>query len=193
MDKEALNKQIDEVSAQIVSNSKDARFAKKLVDELLSLKGQYDVEEVVMIVRAKDVLNEYDNDNIVLMRCKQCIIWRHRGGFSVVVEPRMRGLYEWLDGLLSLKDDEDKLTEDAKMVYSANYFGMSILMQIPMFAVADDELFFNIVDKAVEEIKKFSDKHLNNPELQEETPKENAEFEAKMKAAEEVLKDAGSK
>ena len=189
MDKESLKKQIDELYGKIVANSKDARFSKRLVNDLLSLKGQYDIEEVIIIVKTKDVLKEYNNNEIVIIRCKQCIIWRHRGGLSVVVEPRMRALYEWLDGLLSLKDDEDKLTEAEKMVYSANYFGMSILMQIPMFAVADDELFFNIIDKAVEGIKKFSDKHLDNPELQEETPKENAEFEAKMKAAEEVLKD----
>lgn len=184
--------EIESTINQIKTNSKDAKFADKLIDKLLSLKGQYDVEPTRLYVPEKNVIKEYDNDNLRIVKCKDCIIWQHKGGFTFVVKPTMRALYEYLDGMLAMKDRYDELTDDEKQLYDVSYFGMSLILQAPMFAVADDKFFVDLVTFVGEGVKKVSEKLLNQP-LQEETPKENAEFEAKMKAAEEVLKDAGSK
>ena len=192
MDKEAIKKQIHEVSGRIIANSKDAKFANKLVGQLLSLKGQHDVEEVVLIVRNKDVIKEYDNDNLVIVKCKDKFIWRHKGGFGFWVEPRMKALYEYLDNLCAMKDKYDELSEEEKSVYNGMYFGMSLVTELPMFVCASDEMFFNVVNTIMDELKKL-DSQVNNAELKEETPEENAEFEAKAKAMEEVFKDGGNK
>ena len=168
--------EIEQIINQIKTNSKDAKFADKLIDKLLSLKGQYDVEPTILYVPEKNVIKEYDNDNLRIVRCKDCIIWQHKGGFTYVVKPTMRALYEYLDGMLSMKDKYDELTDDEKSLYDAAYFGMSIILQAPMFAVADDEFFVELATFIGEGVKKVSDKLLNQP-LQEETPIENAEFE----------------
>lgn len=192
MDKKTLKEQIEDIAGKVVANSKDARFGKKLVDKLLSLKGQYDVEEVVFIVRNKDVIKEYDNDNLVIVKCKDKIIWRHKGGFGFYVEPRMKALYEYLDNLCAMKDKYDELSEEEKSVYNGMYFGMSLVSELPMFVCVSEEMFFNVVNTILEELKKIN-VGIDNAELQEETPEENADFEAKAQAAEEVLKDGGSK
>lgn len=185
--------EIETTINQIKTNSKDAKFADKLIDKLMSLKGQYDVEPTRLYVPEKDVIKEYDNDNLRIVRCKDCIIWQHKGGFTFVVKPTMRALYEYLDGMLAMKDRYDELTDDEKQLYDVSYFGMSLILQAPMFAVADDEFFVDLATFVGDGVKKVSEKLLNQP-LQEETPIENAEFETKMEAANELLKeDAGSK
>lgn len=191
--KKTIWSEIETVINQIKTNSKDTKFADKLIDKLMSLKGQYDVEPTRLFVPEKDVIKEYDNDNLRIVRCKDCIIWQHKGGFTFVVKPTMRALYEYIDGMLAMKDKYDELTDDEKSLYDAAYFGMSIILQSPMFAVADDEFFVELATFIGEGVKKVSDKLLNHP-LQEETPIENAEFETKMEVANELLKeDAGSK
>ena len=179
---------MSETTLQIKNNSKDTNFADKLIDKLLSLKGQYDIEPTRLHVPEKDVIKEYDNDNIRIVKCKDCIIWQHKGGFTFVVKPTMRTMYEYLDGMLSMKDKYDELNQDEKNLYDASYFGMSVILQSPMFAVADDEFFVELAMFIGEGIKKVSEKLLNQP-LQEETPIENAEFETKMEVANELLKD----
>lgn len=188
MKKEELRKEMKNVIDQIKVNSKDARWADKLIDKLISIKGQYDVEPTRLYVPEKDVIKEHDNDNLRIVRCKDCIIWQHKGGFSFVVKPTMRALYEYIEGMLAMKDKYDELTDDEKQLYDSAYFGLSLILQAPMFAVADDEFFVDLATFIGDGVKKVSEKLLMKP-LQDETPIENAEFEDKMEAIEEVLKD----
>ena len=191
--KKQVLSEIENTINQIKTNSKDAKFADKLIDKLLSLKGQYDVEPTRLYVPEKNVIKEYDNDNLRIVKCKDCIIWQHKGGFTFVVKPTMRALYEYIDGMLAMKDRYDELTDDEKQLYDVSYFGMSLILQAPIFAVADDEFFVDLATFVGDGVKKVSEKLLNHP-LQEETPIENAEFETKMEVANELLKeDAGSK
>lgn len=191
--KKQVLSEIENTINQIKTNSKDAKFADKLIDKLLSLKGQYDVEPTRLYVPEKNVIKEYDNDNLRIVKCKDCIIWQHKGGFTFVVKQTMRAMYEYLDGMLAMKDRYDELTDDEKQLYDVSYFGMSLILQAPMFAVADDEFFVDLATFVGDGVKKVSEKLLNQP-LQEETPIANAEFETKMEVSNELLKeDAGSK
>ena len=190
--KKTIWSEIETVINQIKTNSKDAKFADKLIDKLMSLKGQYDVEPTRLFVPEKDVIKEYDNDNLRIVRCKDCIIWQHKGGFTFVVKPTMRALYEYIGSMLAMKDRYDELTDDEKQLYDVSYFGMSLILQAPMVAAADDEFFVDLATFVGDGVKKVYDKLLNHP-LQDETPIENAEFETKMEVANELLKDGESK
>lgn len=184
--------EIEQAINQIKTNSKDAKFADKLIDKLMSLKGQYDVEPTRIHIPEKDVIKEYDNDNIRIVRCKGCIIWQHKGGHVVVVYPTMRAEYEFLEGMLDLKDNYDKLSDDMKAAYDGAYFGYSILSQLPTIMVTNDKWFARSSILASWGLARFVKEQLEEP-LQEETHKENAEFDTKMEVAEELLKDGESK
>lgn len=192
MDKLKLETQIKEISSKIISNSNNAEYAKKLIDELLSFKGQYDIEEVVMIVPSKDVLKEYDNNNLVIFRCKDKFIWKHKGGFGFFVDYRMTALFEYLKTICDMKDKYEELPEEMKSVYNGMYFGMGLVAQLPMFVCVNEQMFFNVVSTIMEELKKL-DNEIKNSALQEETPEKNAEFETKMKAINEMLGKSKSK
>ena len=191
--KKQVLSEIENTINQIKTNSKDAKFADKLIDKLLSLKGQYDVEPTRLHIPEKDVIKEYDNDNIRIVKCKDCIIWQQKGGHIVVVYPTMRAEYEFLEGMLDLKDNYDKLSDDMKAAYDGAYFGYSILSQLPTIMVTNDKWFARASILASWGLARFVKEQLDEP-LKEETPIENAEFETKMEVANELLKeDAGSK
>lgn len=176
MGKEELKKQLEEVVAQIKTNSKDAKFADKLVDKLLSLKGQIDVEPTRIHIPEKDVVKEYDNDSLRFVRCRGCIIFQAKGGYSVIVQPRMTALFEHLSVLLDMKDRYEELSDEEKKSYDMLYSATVYVLEAPMFAVGEDEMFFGIASDVIKRLNDFTEKQLNK-ELQEETPKENAEFE----------------
>ena len=191
--KKQVLSEIENTINQIKTNSKDAKFADKLIDKLLSLKGQYDVEPTILYVPEKNVIKEYDNDNLRIVKCKDCIIWQQKGGHIVVVYPTMRAEYEFLEGMLDLKDNYDKLSDDMKAAYDGAYFGYSILSQLPTIMVTNDKWFARASILASWGLARFVKEQLDEP-LQEETTIENAEFETKMEVANELLKeDAGSK
>lgn len=186
MEKQELKNKIEEVANKIKTNSKDAKFADSLIDKLLSLKGQMDVEPMRLCIPEKDVIKEYDNDSIRFVRCKSGILFQTKGGFSVFVSPRMSGLYQHLEVVLDMKDKYDELTEEQKKTYDFLYLATTQILQLGIFATCDDEFFFGIAEDIVKRFQTMTEKALNT-ELQEETYKENAEFENKTELANQVL------
>lgn len=176
MGKKELKKQLDEVVVQIKNNSKDAKFADSLVDKLLSLKGQMMIEPTRIHIEEKDVVKEYDNDAVRFVRCKNCIIFQAKGGLSVVVKPTMTALFEHLTVLLDMKDRYDTLDEEGKKSYELLYSATVWMLEVPIFATCSDEMFFGVVNDILARFNKFTETELKK-DLQEETPKENAEFE----------------
>lgn len=186
MEKQELKSKIDEVVNQIKTNSKDAKFADSLIDKLLSLKGQLDVEPMRMYIPEKDVIKEYDNDSIRFVRCKSGILFQAKGGFSVFVKPTMKALYQHLEGLLDMKDNFDSLTEEQKEGYGTSYFYTTVLMQVMLFAVFDAQMFVDLSNDVIKRYEEFNQRYKDIP-LQEETHKENAEFENNMDLTNQVL------
>ena len=58
--KKALKEQIEITKEQIRSNSKDVAFANKLIGNLLSLKGQFDLDPSILHVSTKEVIKSFD-------------------------------------------------------------------------------------------------------------------------------------
>lgn len=175
MGKEKLKKQIKEVVSQIKTNSKDAHFADKLVDKLLSLKGQLDVEPTRIHIEEKDVIKEYDFGSTTYTKYKGGIIFHAKSGMDIVIRPGLHSLYEHINVMLEMKDNYEKLNEDMKKAYENIYTATSWLLTSPIYATIDDNMFFGIAT----DILKHFDEYIKSKEkvLQEETPIENAEFE----------------
>lgn len=176
MEKKELKRQIDEVVNKIKSNSKDAHFAKELTDELLSLKGQCDVEPTRVCVEEKDVIKEYDFDNLRFLRCKNCIVFQDKGGFTSVVSPRMKSLYTHINVLLDMKDRYEDLSDDEKKVYDALYTATIWVLNTPIFATCSDKMFFGIATDVINHFNEYVEEAKNAP-LKDEEAEKDAEFE----------------
>lgn len=176
MDKAKLKKQLDELKRQIVDGAKNTVTAARQLDELLSVKGQLDVEETCLVVPMKDVIKEYDMDEFRIVRCKSCFIWWFKGGMYVVIRPTMKAVYEQVKELCALKDDYDNLDDLDKSCYDGLLFGLQMIFSLPMWAVVDDEFFANMVNNIIKGLEKVQ-KKFDKLGLLDETPEEDAKTE----------------
>lgn len=163
MDKEKIKTEIDEITSKIVDLSTDKDLTEKLISDVLSLKGQYDVEPMRIHVREKDVIKEYDMDNVRVIRCRNCFIWQFKGGYEVIVKSRMTSLYDFMDGLFDLKERYKDLDESMKNVYDASFFGISTFLLLPLYGVTDDKFFHDTSIYLSDNLEKLFDKLINTP------------------------------
>ena len=161
--KKALKEQIEITKEQIRSNSKDVAFANKLIGNLLSLKGQFDLDPSILHVSTKEVIKSFDFETFVIYICQTCAIMQFKGGYTIMVDTRMKGLYEFILQLCAMKKKFDTLPEEERMAYNGSLFGLTLLMQIPLFAVVDDEFFFKMVNYVGDELGALFEKYSNAP------------------------------
>lgn len=186
MDKKAIKKELDEVLIQLKNNSKDAKFADKLIDKAMSLKGQLDVEEVELIIPASDVKKRYDFGAFEVADCKGGILFHVHGGYFSYVTMRMVSLYEHLRAVLEMYDNINDADEMQKNVTTAVVNATWIDMQIPLNIGLSDDMLFEFAELAVNKLKELQDKMVN-AELQEETHEENAKFENDNQMLNEIV------
>ena len=185
--KETLQNKLNKIKEAIVNICSDKEEGKRLVDDLLSLKGQADIEPTLVHIPTSYIIKEYDNDNIVIYRCKDCIIWRMKGGETKIVYPTMVGEYQFLSQMLDMREKYDTLDEDLKTVYDSSYLGYSILNTIPSIITAKDKYFVEAVKWGMDFTARMYDEIIAHP-LQDETPEDNAAHEAKMQAIDIIFK-----
>ena len=171
--KKALKEQIEITKEQIRSNSKDVAFANKLIGNLLSLKGQFDLDPSILHVSTKEVIKSFDFETFVIYICQTCAIMQFKGGYTIMVDTRMKGLYEFILQLCAMKKKFDTLPEEERMAYNGSLFGLTLLMQIPLFAVVDDEFFFKITDYVSKELGDLYERQMSVP-LNLEQPYDNS-------------------
>lgn len=186
MDKKAIKKELDEVLIQLKNNSKDAKFADKLIDKAMSLKGQLDVEAFVLCIPESDVKKKYDFGAFEVLDCKGGILFHVHGGYFSYVTMRMVSLYEHLRAVLEMYDNINDADEMQKNVTTAVVNATWIDMQIPLNIGLSDDMLFEFAELAVKKLKELQEK-MENAELQEETHEENAKFENDMQLAEYVM------
>lgn len=186
--KETIKKKLDEAIAQLKNNSKDAKFAEKLIDNILSYKGQLDIEPTIIHLPTKGMVKEYDMDSIKFYRFNDCIVFKALGGYKVIVDANCAGLFEHLNVLLDMKDIYDNLSDERKEAYDMLYSATFYQFISPLISVGSDKAFFGIATEIIKHLNELTDEALNKP-LQPETPLENAEFEAKVDLLNQIAEE----
>lgn len=102
------------------------------MDEIISLKGQYDVVPTRIFVREEDLLEEYDYGAFKLSRFTTGIAF-HMIGYDFFVKPSCQTLYKQLDSLFESKGEYNALTQEQKDFYDVLFNAtMDIIMTPPM-------------------------------------------------------------
>lgn len=186
MDKKAIKKELDEVLIQLKNNSKDAKFADKLIDKAMSLKGQLDVVEMEFGVPASDVIKKYHFNSFELVKCKGGIIFHVFGGYRAYTTMQMVSLYEHLNTVLEMYDNIADADENQKNITDAVMNATFIDMQIPLLIGTSDDFLFDFAELYCKKLGELQNKMLNS-ELQEETHEENAKFENDNQMLNEIV------
>lgn len=183
MDKKILKERLDDLVKQIKVNSKDAHFADKLIGDLLSVKGQMGVEPIALDC-GKEV-DEWKGETFRITITDRGVLYHEYGGYSVFVTPNNVALYDVLADLVENKDEYAELEGEKKENFESLLAIIAYNLSLPRIAFLDKDFPQEIAVKTMEFLRKMFD-DLTNKELQDETPKEDAEFKEATLALEEL-------
>lgn len=181
-----IQAKIDGVINEIVQcGSKVKR--KELLERLLSLKGQYDVVPMLYDLPVDSIVKEYDFGTYTIIKTNKFIVYHNRGGMGIVISPRMKCLYEFVDHIIGMKDNYETLTDEEKKGYELLLLGMSTIFTFPCYAPVDDNFFSIMVSTIIGETQKLYERQMAKP-LQPETPMQDAKFENELDLMQEAAK-----
>lgn len=186
MDKKILKERLNDLVKQIKVNSKDAHFADKLIGDLLSVKGQMGVEPIALDCGKEE--DEWRGETFRITLTDKGVLYHEYGGYSVFVTPNNVALYDVLSDLVINKDEYAELEGEKKENFDSLLSIIAYNVSLPRIAFLDKDFPQEIALKTIEFLRNMYE-DLMNKELQDETPKEDAEFKEATLALED-LKEA---
>lgn len=135
---ELINKLVN----QIVSNSKDAKWAREMLGQL---KGFYQMDKLID-VPLSDIVESIDFGACVIYKLRTGFMFTAKGGLQTFIEWRMRSICTMLQKLFDLHSKEDK-TEDDNAIYDAFSSAILYCFQCIIFSSMDEgTLYGNAAD-----------------------------------------------
>ena len=178
MDRSEIKAKIEEVKAQLKSNSKDAHFAEKLIGDLLSLKGQYEHQPTMVHVAMDDILGTLEGNTFTIYKTKSGDTGFHlKAGYDIVVRPTVESMNQSLATFVDYQKEMDSLSEKEREWYEQDLIATQFCLTIPMYAFADMDFKYKVANMFADYMLEIQNKLLDNVELQDETPEENKAFE----------------
>lgn len=194
MDKNTLKERLEEVKNNLITNSKDAHWAKNAIDELLSLKGQIEHEPTLVYLPVKDVENKLDGGTFEMSIMKDgTAVYHTYGGLTVVAKPNLTSLAGTIAEYVGSQEYVTTLNEEEKELFDLDLSAFGYIMSLPMFAFSNKEFTYSIASNIVEFLRKSTDELLNE-ELREETVEDiemNERFKDASLALEEMKEEVG--
>lgn len=187
MEKELLKSKLNELKTKIKTNSKDAHFAETLLDELLSIKGQIDVEPTLVHVPLSDVDRELDGETFTMAVLKNGdAIYHVRGGYTLIADgSRMFALAQTIKDYVDSKDLLGELTDEEREMYELDMSASTYVLNLPMYAFTDQDFKYDIATMCIKWLRESYDKALEEP-LQEEDKELDDSFEDAAIALEDI-------
>lgn len=171
--KTEYNKEIKELKTKLVGLCNDTHFAKTLIDEMLSLKGQSCIEPLELNVGKK--VDLFKGETFEIVKTDRGCLYHEYGGYSIFVNPEQKCLYETLVDYVDNKDVYFELKDDEKEIFDLNMSAIAYCLAIPKFAFSDVEFTYEMASKCIEFIRKSYEKAMEEP-LQDETIEEDEQF-----------------
>lgn len=194
MDKNVLKERLDEVKNNLITNSKDAHWAKNAIDELLSLKGQLEHEPTLVYLPVKDVENKLEGGTFEMSIMKDgTAVYHTYGGLTVVAKPNLTSLAGTIAEYVGSQEYVATLNDEEKELFDLDLSAFGYIMSLPMFAFSSKEFTYSIASNIVEFLRKSADELLNE-ELREETVEDiemNERFKDASLALEEMKEEVG--
>lgn len=177
--KKKPQEKLEELKNQIISNSKDAKFAKKLLAEALRLQKSEVEMNRILDVPLSEVKRELDLGANKLYQTIRGYLWECKGGSYTFVEHRMTRVCAIFNTLFYLDEQKDK-SEESKDLFDNFSAAVQYVMQSYIFASLDEKSLFTIATSILKAFNDFGEENYVNAEVKEETEqdiKENIEQE----------------
>lgn len=107
---------------------------------------------------------------------------------EIKVSNTQTALYETLVDYVRHKDVYEKLEGEEKEHFDLNLSAIIYILSCPLYAFASAEFTYNVAATIIENLRMIYEKSMDAA-LQAETPEENQQFEAAVKAMEVIKQD----
>lgn len=184
MERQEIQKKLDTLIEKVCKRVKDKDKMRGEIDDILSLKGQLDVEPMHFFEYEKDVIDKYEGDAFCIYKTERHIHYMTRGGYHIFVQPNYTSLYGTLDSLISLMKEFDSLTEDEKKIVTGNFTVMQFILQCPLFACGNYKAMDEIGGQIIKTLESEIEESMKN--LAKEDVEKNMEFEDAVKGLDEM-------
>lgn len=187
MDKKVLNERLNELIRQIRLNSKDAHFAEKLTDDLLSVHRQK-LSEKRYVFNIGDELYKIERGSFYLARHENGVLFHVYNSFDMVIPVSNNSLYGTLAAILEEHNNEyENMSDEDKQDHDTFVEVVGIILAMPLNILNDTEFAIDIATQVMKRTNELYEKAIN-ASIQPEDAEKDAEFmEAALNA--EVLKE----
>lgn len=189
MDKTELKNKLEEVKNLIITNSKDSHWAKNAIDELLSLKGQFDHEPTIVHLPIKNIEKSLTSDTFEMHVMKDgTAVYHVYGGLTITAAPNLQSLNGTITEYVNSQEYVTTMNEEDKEAFDLDLSAFGYIMSLPMLAFSDPEFKYNIASTIVQYLREKSEDLLAQ-ELKEETvedAQDNQRFKDATLALEEL-------
>lgn len=184
MERSELKDKLVELKKKIKANSKEAKFATQLVEELLLTQRMIDKEPLHTYDLGAEI-DRLEGQTFYIAKHEKGALYHVYNSFDLVVQPSQLALYETLVSLVENKEANAKLVGEEKENFE-NYMNIvGYVLAVPAYALGDGKLSVEIATLVVKHMNETYVKLMKQP-LQEETPKEDQEFKEATMALEEI-------
>ena len=187
MDKKVLNERLNELIRQIRLNSKDAHFAEKLTEDLLSVHRQKLSEKsYVFDIGAEQY--KIERNSFYIAKHEKGVLFHIYNSFDLVVPISSNALYATLIALLEEHNNEyESFSDEDKLDHDTYIEAVGVILAMPLTILTDTEFAINIATQVVQRMD-FKVRQALEANLQDETIEQDAIFRDKALGA-EVLKE----
>ena len=187
MERSELKEKLSELKKKIKANSKEAKFASQLVEELLLTQRMIDKEPLHTYDLGAEI-DRLEGQTFYIAKHEKGALYHVYNSFDLVVLPSQLALYETLVSLVENKEENAKLVGEEKENFERYMNIVSYILAVPAYALGDAGLAVEIATLVVKHMNETYEKLMSQP-LQGETPREDQEFKESTIAV-EAVKDA---
>ena len=189
-----MKSKLTELKAKIKTNSKDAHFADALIEELLSVKGQIDVEPTLAYVPINDIVDKLEGDTFTMAVLKNGdAVYHLKGGYTIVADgARMYGLAQTIKNHIEDSKTYDTLSDEQREMYDIDSSATTYILNCPTFAFSDQTMKYDIATTIIKRLNAMYETALN-ADLQAEDKVADAAFENAAIALENIKSELNEK
>ena len=185
MDKKILNERLNELLRQIKLNSKDAHFAEKLTDDLLTVHRQK-LHEKSYVFNLGEELYKIERNSFYMAKHERGVLFHIYNSFDMVIPISNNSLFSTLSAVLDEHMNEyENMTDEEKLDHDTFVETIGILLAMPLTLFADTEFAINVATQVIQRMDQLV-RAANEQPLQDETVEEDAEFRERAIIAEEA-------
>lgn len=192
MDKKVLNERLNELIRQIRLNSKDAHFAEKLTDDLLSVHRQK-LQTKSYVFDLGEELYKIERNSYYISKHEMGLLFHVYNSMDLVIPISHNSLYGFINKLIEEYYNEyDGLSQSDRDEYDSLLEASCVILSMPINIFMDVQFAIDIATQVVRKTGEMYEQALS-AELIDETVEDDLAFKEhslRLESVKETIVDA---